>query len=192
MQALTRVVVIAEVLVSQGMMGWRLDAGSIQDARSWKMKKQPAVFREAVLSYRGRPMKSPHIVSSTVMAKIVRKLLPGGANAAREFFFVFALSNDAKIAAYLPFSGHFAGVEVTPPALLSFVLLQGSERFILAHNHPSGDPKPSDADLKMTARAIRAAEVLGLQMVDHVIVSKDSHFSFLDGDLLDEHKECER
>jgi DNA repair protein RadC len=48
----------------------------------------------------------------------------------------------------------------------------GATAMILAHNHPSGDPRPSQADIEMTKEIIRAAEPMGITVHDHVIVAK--------------------
>ncbi len=49
--------------------------------------------------------------------------------------------------------------------------------FILAHNHPSGDPTPSLADLEMTRTLIRSSQVLGIGFDDHLIIGRDSYIS---------------
>jgi DNA repair protein RadC len=49
---------------------------------------------------------------------------------------------------------------------------------LLVHNHPSGDPHPSREDRSVTDRLRSAGEVLGIQVVDHVIVSAGGYFSF--------------
>jgi RadC-like JAB domain len=46
------------------------------------------------------------------------------------------------------------------------------------HNHPSEDPRPSDEDLAITWRLVRAGHVLGIPLLDHVIIGADSHYSF--------------
>ena len=48
---------------------------------------------------------------------------------------------------------------------------------IIAHNHPSGDPTPSDHDIIFTKTLVEAGELLGITLADHVIVSKDRFFS---------------
>ena len=48
----------------------------------------------------------------------------------------------------------------------------------LVHNHPSGDPTPSRADIEMTREVREAAEKLGIALHDHVIISKSGHNSF--------------
>jgi DNA repair protein RadC len=52
------------------------------------------------------------------------------------------------------------------------------------HNHPSGDPTPSPEDASLTLRLRKAGEMLGVQVLDHVILGRDKHFSFLDAGLL--------
>ncbi len=50
--------------------------------------------------------------------------------------------------------------------------------FIVVHNHPSGDPSPSKADIEMTMEVKEAGEKLGIVLHDHVIVSKSGNNSF--------------
>jgi DNA repair protein RadC len=54
--------------------------------------------------------------------------------------------------------------------------------FIMVHNHPSGDPNPSDADLRPTRRIVEASRILQLELIDHVIIGtpapgRNSYFS---------------
>jgi DNA repair protein RadC len=49
---------------------------------------------------------------------------------------------------------------------------------IIGHNHPSGDPTPSRADRLVTAAVRSAAALLGIQLLDHLIVTRTAHFSF--------------
>ncbi len=49
---------------------------------------------------------------------------------------------------------------------------------VVCHNHPSGDPRPSDDDLRLTRRLVEAGKILGIRLLDHVIVCRDSHYSF--------------
>lgn len=49
---------------------------------------------------------------------------------------------------------------------------------ICAHNHPSNDPSPSQNDIELTKRLEEAGKILGIELADHVIVAKDSYFSF--------------
>lgn len=51
---------------------------------------------------------------------------------------------------------------------------------ILVHNHPSGDADPSENDLKITQQLIKAGDIMGIEVVDHLVVCQDSYYSFKD------------
>ena len=55
---------------------------------------------------------------------------------------------------------------------------------VISHNHPSGDPKPSDADLEITKRLIEAGKMMGIEVVDHIIITKNSFLSFKEEHLI--------
>ena len=55
---------------------------------------------------------------------------------------------------------------------------------IFVHNHPSGDVKPSQEDILLTRRLVQAGEVLGIQVLDHIVIGDGCHFSFRDNGLL--------
>lgn len=63
--------------------------------------------------------------------------------------------------------------EVFEPA----IKLHAAE-IIVGHNHPSGDPQPSHADITLTKRLIKAGDLLGIPILDHIIVSESGYFSF--------------
>ena len=67
---------------------------------------------------------------------------------------------------------------VYPREVVRRALELSASALILAHNHPSGDPTPSQADIAMTREVIEAAKVLGLSVHDHVIVGRDGLTSF--------------
>jgi len=57
-------------------------------------------------------------------------------------------------------------------------------QIIVAHNHPSGDPSPSEEDLVITQKLVEAGKILGIELMDHVIVAQNSYFSFKEKGLL--------
>lgn len=61
-------------------------------------------------------------------------------------------------------------------------LLANAAAIIVAHNHPSGDPTPSEDDRRMTDRLVAAGELLGVSVLDHIIVGDNRYFSFLHRD----------
>lgn len=69
-------------------------------------------------------------------------------------------------------------VPVYPREVVKRALEVNASALILVHNHPSGDPTPSTADIDMTAQIKAAAEALGLVLHDHLIIGKERELSF--------------
>jgi len=67
---------------------------------------------------------------------------------------------------------------VYPREVVKRALELGATALIMVHNHPSGDPTPSKADIEMTREVREAAEKLGITLHDHLVVSKDGYTSF--------------
>jgi DNA repair protein RadC len=91
--------------------------------------------------------------------------------------------------------GRLIGLEKVSIGTLSDVLVHPREVFfpavrhkanslILAHNHPSGDPTPSKADLELTMHLIRSSRVMGIHLDDHLIIGSNSFVSLLESGLL--------
>jgi len=67
---------------------------------------------------------------------------------------------------------------VKPREIFSPAVSLPCAHVVLSHNHPSGDVQPSDADVQFTQRMKEAAELLGFNLLDHVIVGQQGYFSF--------------
>jgi DNA repair protein RadC len=66
---------------------------------------------------------------------------------------------------------------VYPREVVKRALELSATAIILVHNHPSGDPTPSGADVQMTQQIIAVAQPLGISVHDHIIVGRDGHAS---------------
>lgn len=66
---------------------------------------------------------------------------------------------------------------VTPKDILAEVIKMEAPKIILVHNHPSGDPLPSKADMAFTDRLIEASKLLGVELLDHIVIGHDSYES---------------
>ena len=64
--------------------------------------------------------------------------------------------------------------------ILRRALLNNAAAIILTHNHPSGNPAPSNSDIKMTSDIKEACHLMSITLIDHLIISTDSYFSFAD------------
>lgn len=69
-------------------------------------------------------------------------------------------------------------VPVYPREVIRRALELNASALILVHNHPSGDPTPSDSDITMTARIAQGAEIMGITLHDHLIIGKNREISF--------------
>ena len=76
-------------------------------------------------------------------------------------------------------------VPVYPREVVKRALELNASALILVHNHPSGDPTPSDADISMTAQVVAAAAALGITVHDHLIIGRSREISFRARGLLD-------
>jgi len=73
---------------------------------------------------------------------------------------------------------------VNPREIFQEALKQNAASIILAHNHPSGDAEPSEDDLTITKRIIEAGKIMGIDVLDHVIITKNKPFSFKENKLI--------
>jgi DNA repair protein RadC len=81
--------------------------------------------------------------------------------------------------------GGYHELDIPIPALLAAVLLAGTDRFMVAHNHPSGDIMPTAMDVEMTRIVMTAANAAGLMFEDHLITGpKGGLFSLAEHGLL--------
>ena len=71
-----------------------------------------------------------------------------------------------------------------PREVFRLAVMKGAIGIILVHNHTGGNPSPSLDDKIITKRLVKAGEVLGIKVLDHVIISGGKFFSFADHDLL--------
>lgn len=74
-------------------------------------------------------------------------------------------------------SGLIDRVAVSPRKIVECALAAKASAIILVHNHPSGDATPSPEDIALTQDVIRAAELFGISVHDHIIVGKGAHYS---------------
>ncbi|MBA1336499.1 MAG: UPF0758 family protein [Firmicutes bacterium] len=63
-------------------------------------------------------------------------------------------------------------------------VLNNANSIILLHNHPSGDINPSQEDIKTTKRLVEAGEIMGINVLDHLIIGDDGYMSFREGGLM--------
>ena len=90
-----------------------------------------------------------------------------------EILRVFYLNSGNEIVAEKEFEGAVSNVSVNPKKIFSEALKNDAEAFILCHNHPSGEARPTEQDIDFTEDLIRSGRSLGLDVLDHVIVGEE-------------------
>ena len=68
---------------------------------------------------------------------------------------------------------------ISPKEVLAEAVKIGSPKIILVHNHPSGDPKPSKEDFRITDRIYECADIMGIELLDHVIIGDGTYESIM-------------
>lgn len=66
---------------------------------------------------------------------------------------------------------------ITPREVMIKALLAGAISIALVHNHPSGDPSPSEYDRLITERLAKAGKIIGIDLIEHLIIGKNSYYS---------------
>src|SRR5215213_6805339 len=97
-----------------------------------------------------------------------------------QFRLLFLDKRNALIADEVQQSGTVDHTPVYPREVVKRALELSASALILVHNHPSGDPTPSSADIKMTREIVDVATPLGITIHDHIIVGRDGHTSLRD------------
>ena len=104
----------------------------------------------------------------------VCKVLRAAKDADRESFYVLYLDTQNRINGIEEaHKGTAAAVDVHPREVFKGALAANSTAVILAHNHPSGSPKQSQDDIRLTERLVKAGDLLGVPVLDHVIVARE-------------------
>jgi DNA repair protein RadC len=102
-----------------------------------------------------------------------------------EEFWIVYLNNSNKVLDQLQLSkGGITGTLVDVRITLKKALELGATAIILTHNHPSGNLYPSEADKQLTKKLKTASESLDIKVLDHIIVTEKSYFSFADEGIL--------
>ena len=142
---------------------------------------------EVELSYKNTvPYKERKQVQDAYMASLlIRKTYSEGQIGYREYFKVLFLNQANQVLGCSTISeGGISATSVDVRLILQGALLTNASGIILAHNHPSGNLKPSTEDCKVTSQIQKAAKLLDMKVLDHIILSDEDYYSFCSEGLL--------
>jgi len=151
------------------------------------IRMEPKV-NEIQISYREKlsTLKSLSLTNSKEVAELLFKNWDANTIGLHETFKILLLNRSNKVKGIYPLShGGITGTLVDVRILFAIVLKTLSVGIILAHNHPSGNLKPSQPDKQLTQKIKRAAALFDIKVLDHlIIVPNGDYFSFADNGIL--------
>jgi len=102
----------------------------------------------------------------------------------REVFYVLILDSQNRLIAEEPVSvGTLTASLVHPREVFAPALVRRGAAIIVVHNHPSGNPEPSEEDRTITTRLLDAGSILGIALLDHVILGGEGRYTSLAADI---------
>lgn len=101
-----------------------------------------------------------------------------------EFKVLLLNRNNVVLGIYSLSTGTMSSTLVDSKLLFGVALKAGAHSIILAHNHPSGSCKPSSSDISITKKIKKGCELLDIKLLDHIILTSNSYYSFSDEALL--------
>ena len=146
----------------------------------------PRAMKELDLVIRSRDTKwlQKKVVSSSQATEVCRLFFHEDIEL-YESFFLLMLNQNAQVVSYVKISqGGITGTVVDPILVAKYAIDSLAKFVILCHNHPSGSLTPSEADNKITDQVKKGLNLFGISVRDHIIITKDSYFSFADHAIL--------
>jgi len=181
------VVVTAQKLLSQFGSLQKLSEASIEELSSIKgiglakATQIKAVFEIGRrLSTQTLPYKSKELTDPEKVYRLIKSKLK---DYHKEHFYVIALDSRNHSIAEVSVGSLNASI-AHPREVFAEAIKNKAASVIFVHNHPSGDPEPSEGDLVVTKRLVEAGKILEIEVVDHIIITNTNFLSFKERKLL--------
>lgn len=135
---------------------------------------------EAFIGYKANGEEKEQVIDSRGAYKILQPFFEQFIDH-REVAYVMLLNRNNKVNGVVKISeGGVMGTVIDPVLVMQAVILSNSVGFMIAHNHPSGNNKPSDLDVQLTNELKQAAKFMRVNMLDHIIICRNRYYSFAD------------
>ena len=144
------------------------------------MKTYTSTINRVTLKKESSNFMKVKITSSKDASDVIHQFYDGDIELF-ESFFILLLNRANTTIGYAKISqGGVAGTVVDPKIVAKYALDGLASSIILAHNHPSGELRASEADISITNKLIKGLKFLEIEVVDHLILSKDGYLSMKD------------
>ena len=125
----------------------------------------------------------PKVRCSQDADALLRKVFPSLEHV--EYFYIICLNRANQVLGFHQVSkGGISGTVTDVRVIFQVAIKTSSSGLILAHNHPSGNTQPSDADLKITRKIKEAGALLDISVLDHLVLTEEGYLSFADENLM--------
>lgn len=147
---------------------------------SYKVSEVQLIYRSAI-----EPINRPQVKTSQDAYNLLHASWNENTIEFTEQFKVLMLNRSARVLGiYEASSGGTTGTVVDTKLIFIAALKANANSIILAHNHPSGGLTPSSSDISITKKLCAAGKLLDISVIDHLIVTRDSYYSFSDNGIL--------
>ena len=143
-------------------------------------KTYKSKISEFSLKYTKTDIQKTKVTTSESASNVIRKFYFDDINI-YESFFILLLNRANNTTGFAKISqGGTAGTVVDIKIIAKYAVESLSSAVIICHNHPSGDKRPSDADLNITRKIKDALLLLDIKLIDHIIITENDFYSFAD------------
>lgn len=146
----------------------------IKDAKACTIEAAIELTRRMIFDKKKRTQLSDH-------KDCINILLPLIGNLREEALIVLFLDSNLNLMSYKRFSGSSFNVGLPSNIIIKEAIILGARGVILSHNHPSGNPNPSDSDIEATEDFINQLNLFNLILFDHIIIGNGEYYSYNDG-----------
>ena len=163
----------------------RCEITSVDELFSELTPKRKELAAAAVELYKRLQIKQAEkqqVISSDTVCEMLRPLI--GDIEIEEFWAVYLNQSNRVLRKERLSSGGLTGTLVDVRLIMKGALLSNATGMIIAHNHPSGNEKPSGEDNRITEQIKKAAEVLNIRLIDHIIITSNTYYSYVDNGML--------
>ncbi|WP_066835000.1 JAB domain-containing protein [Rufibacter ruber] len=125
-------------------------------------------------------LRNVKVTCSDDINKFLRKRMEKHIEHTEGFYALYLNRNNYVLGVYCVSMGGVAGTVADPKIILQAGLLLNASAVVISHNHPSGNLKPSGADAALTRKLQEACKLVDIALLDHIIITPESYYSFAD------------
>lgn len=152
------------------------NARASQIQACFELARRVKQHEEEDIKLENENLKTPSITSPDEIAKLIRSHI---AEYKKEHFILVSFDTRNRVIEVDKVSvGTLTASLVHPREVFKDAIRRHAASIIVAHNHPSGDTEPSEEDIKITKRLSEAGRIMGIELLDHIIITNNHYYSF--------------